>query len=264
MNAQHSMRTPITLLSVVLVFAVAGALSEPVRGQETQRAIGRSVLDGVYTSAQARRGEAQFQQHCASCHRRDLGGFSGPPLKGDRFLDQWREFPLEVLFDVVRTQMPMGNPGGLPASSYLDIAAFLLSANGLPNGADELSAERVSNVLLVAPGGPQPLPTSSPALIAGCMTKDLGTGWFLTSASDPVRTLDPYEFTDAELGAASQAAPGRELFRLQNLDELPGSTEGADRLVGRKVAAKGILVRQERGSRLNVATIAAVGDKCEP
>ncbi len=172
--------------------------------QVTPKAGGLSVLDGVYTSAQARRGQEQFEQHCVSCHRRDLAGIAGPALKGDRFLDQWREFPLEVLVNDMGSQMPLRNPGALPASTYLDIAAYLLEANGLPAGQRELTKEVAAKVLFVAPGGPRPLPTSSPAVVVGCMTKEAGAGWFLTSASEPARTLNPYEFTEAELKTAGQ------------------------------------------------------------
>jgi mono/diheme cytochrome c family protein len=254
----------VALFTLLFTASLVGALASPARGQESQRAIGPSVLDGVYTSAQARRGQEQFEQHCASCHRSDLSGFSGPPLKGDRFLDQWREFPLDVLFKVMQSQMPLGNPSGLPPSTYLDLAAYILEANGLPPGTQELTLTVVATVLLVGPGGPKPLPTSAPALIAGCLTKEPGNGWFLTNASDPVRTLNPFEFADAELGAASLLSPGRELFRLQNLEDLPGSIDAADRLVGKRVLAKGILVRHEKGNRLNVAALNAVGGACEP
>jgi mono/diheme cytochrome c family protein len=243
---------------------VSFLVQAPGRAQERQGGIGPSVLDGVYTSAQARRGQEQFERNCAACHRQDLGGFSAPPLKGDRFMDQWREFPLAVLFNMMQAQMPLGNPKGLPTSTYLDISAYLLEANGLPPGAAELTPDVAATVLLVAPEGPKPLPTSSPALIAGCLAKEVGSGWFLTSASAPVRTLNPFEFADGELATASRTAPGRELFRLQNLEDLPGAIAAADRLVGRRVAAKGILVRHEAGNRLNVATLNAVGGTCEP
>jgi mono/diheme cytochrome c family protein len=252
------------LVVLFLSASFLGVLAAPARGQDGQRAVGPSVLDGVYTSAQARRGQEQLEQHCASCHRRDLSGFSGPPLKGDRFLDQWREFPLAVLFNMMQSQMPLGNPSGLPPSTYLDLAAYILEANGLPPGRQELTSAVVANVLLVGPGGPKPLPTSAPAVIAGCLTKEPGNGWFLTNASEPVRTLNPFEFADTELAAMRETPLGRELFRLQNIEELPGATEAADRLVGRKVLAKGILVRHEKGNRLNVAALNAVGGTCEP
>jgi mono/diheme cytochrome c family protein len=236
----------------------------PSRAQDALKAIGPSVLDGVYTSAQARRGQEQFETHCESCHRRDLGGIAGPALKGDRFLDQWREFPLDVLLNDLATQMPLRAPGSLPAATYVDITAYLLEANALPAGQQELTKDVAASVLFVAPGGPRPLPTSSPAVIVGCMTKEAGTGWFLTSASEPARTLNPYELTDAELKNAGQIAFASGLFRLQNLDALPGSTEAADRLVGQKVVAKGILVRAEKGNRLNVAALSAAGGSCQP
>jgi S-disulfanyl-L-cysteine oxidoreductase SoxD len=226
--------------------------------------IGPSVLDGVYTPEQARRGQAAFEQNCAVCHRDDLGGVSGPALKGSRFLDQWREFRLEVLVNDMRAQMPQRSPGSLPANAYLDIAAYLLEANGLPSGKAELTQDVAAAVLFVAPDGPRPLPTSSPAVIAGCLTKEAGAGWFLTSASEPARTLDPYDFSESELKTAAQARSSGGMFRLQNLDALPGSTQSADRLVGRQVAAKGILVRADNGSRLNVAALSAVGGACEP
>jgi S-disulfanyl-L-cysteine oxidoreductase SoxD len=251
-------------MSIRSVF-VALLLSVSLGGATPARAYaqGASVLDGVYTPAQARRGQAQFEQHCAACHRNDLGGIAGPALKGDRFLDQWREFPLDVLVNDMGTQMPLRNPGSLAAAAYVDIAAYILEANGLPSGRDELTQAVASSVLFVAPGGSKPLPTSAPALVAGCMTKEPGTGWFLTSASEPARTLNPYEFMGAELETARQTALGGQVVRLQNLEALPGSTGAADQLVGRKVAAKGILVRHEKGTRLNVATLNVIGDSCE-
>jgi S-disulfanyl-L-cysteine oxidoreductase SoxD len=251
-------------LSLLISAWLVGVLSASARTQDTPNVTRPSVLDGVYTSQQARRGQEQFAQHCATCHRRDLGGISGPALIGDRFLDQWREFPLEVLVNDIRTQMPQRNPGSLPVSAYIDIAAYLLEANGLPAGQRELTQEIAARVLFVAPGGSRPLPTSSPAIITGCMTKEPGTGWFLTSASEPARTLNPYDFTDGELRVASQTTSGAGLIRLQNLEALPGSTEAADRLVGQKVVAKGIFVRGEKGNRLNIAALSALGDGCEP
>jgi mono/diheme cytochrome c family protein len=232
--------------------------------QDIPQASRPSVLDAVYTSAQARRGQAQFGEHCAACHRSDLGGIAGPALKGDRFLDQWREFPLDVLVNDMRREMPQRNPGGLPANIDLDIAAYLLEANGLPAGQRELTQDIAAGVLFVAPGGPRPLPTSSPAIIAGCMTREPGAGWFLTSASEPARTLNPYDLTEAELKAASQTTLGTGVVRLQNLDALPGSTEAAGRLVGQKVVAKGIFVRAEKGTRLNIAALSGVAGTCQP
>ncbi len=263
-NGRFMIRRPLALFTLLLAASSVGSF--PARGlaQDAQKAVGPTLLDGVYTTAQARRGQAEFEQHCASCHRADLGGLRAPALKGDRFIDHWREFPVEVLFNSIQSTMPLGSPKGLPTSAYIDISAYLIEANGLPPGREELTPDVAAQVLFVGPGGPKPLPTSAPAVIAGCMTKETGTGWFLTNASEPVRTLNPYELAENEVKSAGQMAPGREVFRLQNLEDLPGSTAAADRLVGRKVIAKGILVRHEKGARLNVATFTAFADSCEP
>src|SRR3954451_25418746 len=145
------------MIRTVLVAALSSASLVVLTAQAPK--LGPSVLDGVYTSAQARRGQAQFEQNCAGCHRQDLGGILGPALKGERFLDQWREFPVEVLINDMRAQMPQRNPGALPVNAYVDIAAYLLEVNGFPAGSEELTPAVAANVLFVAPGGPQPLPT---------------------------------------------------------------------------------------------------------
>jgi mono/diheme cytochrome c family protein len=255
---QRRSRRPFTRVALLALLASASLAAQAMPKPRS------SVLDGAYTSGQARRGQEQFERNCATCHGRELGGLLGPSLKGDRFIDQWREFPLEVLVNDMRKQMPQSSPGSLPASAYVDIAAYLLEVNGLPSGSQELTPEVAANVLFVAPGGSKPLPTSSPAIVAGCMTKDTGNGWFLTSASAPARTLNPYEFTDGELKTARETTLGVEVVRLQNLDALPESTQTVEALVGHKVAAKGILVLHEKGTRLNVAALNGISDSCEP
>jgi hypothetical protein len=91
------------------------------------------------------------------------------------------------------------------------------------------------------------------------MRKETGTGWFLTGASEPVRTLDPYEFTNSELREARQTELAAGLVKLQGLEALGTSTGAPDALVAQRVVAKGILVRAENGTRLNIAALSALG-----
>jgi mono/diheme cytochrome c family protein len=221
-----------------------------------------TVLDGVYTAAQAKRGQAGYEAKCASCHRADLSGFSGPPLKGDLFMDRWREFNLNVLFDLIQNTMPADNPGTLSAAAYLDIQAYLLQANGIPAGNRELTADVVASTLLVGRDGPRPLPSSAQVEVVGCFTQDTGNGWFLTHASEPVRTLNLFEITAEELKHAQAKPLGDQLFRLQNVTDLPGFDP--DKLGGNKVDAKGILVRQPKNERINVNSLQMAGRGCEP
>jgi len=222
----------------------------------------KTVLDGAYTAAQAKRGQASYEAHCLSCHRGDLGGFSGPPLKGDLFIDRWREVHLNVLFDAIRAAMPLGNPGSLDEKDYLDIVTYILQNNDLPAGPKELTPETLANTLLVGKNGPQPLPSSAQVEVVGCMTEDSGNGWFLTGASEPARTLDAFQIAPAELKNARDKALGGLVFRLANLGDLAGfTTEGT---IGNKMYAKGILVRQSNGDRINVTALRTVAPSCGP
>ena len=117
------------LIPVVAVLAVLSGAAQA------------GTWDGVYTDAQAARGEVQFQQHCARCHGANLAGtFETPPLVG-RFRPYWAGATLDVLFDYISSAMPLDHPGSLSRAANADILAFLLKANDFPAGAKELSAE---------------------------------------------------------------------------------------------------------------------------
>ena len=100
---------------------------------------GPSVLDGVYTQAQAERGTAQYAQHCAACHGTGLSGNGeAPALVGAEFISNWAGITLGDLFERIRTTMPQDNPGTLSRDQYADILSFILKSNGYPAGQKEL------------------------------------------------------------------------------------------------------------------------------
>ena len=88
---------------------------------------GGSVLDGVFTVAQAARGERTFEEVCAGCH--DTGEFSGA-----RFRLSWVDRTVGELFDTISTLMPEGDPGSLGPGEYAALVAYLLQLNGYPPG----------------------------------------------------------------------------------------------------------------------------------
>jgi hypothetical protein len=221
----------------------------------------KTVLDGAYTTAQATRGKASYEANCASCHHAELTGFSGPPLKGGLFLDRWREFNVNVLTDVIQNDMPLGNPKGLPQNVYIDIAAYVLQVNGLPAGQRELTVESARSSLLVGPDGPKPLPSSAQVSVVGCLMEDSGNGFFVAAATEPARTLDGFQMTPAEQKEAKDQGFGSQVFRLENIRDLPGfSTDG---VLGFKALAKGILVRQPKGDRINVTALKSFPESCD-
>ena len=100
----------------------------------------RSIRDGVYTTAQARRGASLYSQYCGYCHGSDLLGLisSPPPLRGREFVSNWTDLRVGDLFERIRISMPQDAPGTLPRQQNADILAFIFQENGYPAGEREL------------------------------------------------------------------------------------------------------------------------------
>jgi S-disulfanyl-L-cysteine oxidoreductase SoxD len=120
----------------------------------------RSVWDGVYTEAQAGRGQALYSQNCASCHGETLAGAEeAPALAGSDFLSNWSGLTAGDLFERIRTTMPLNNPGGLSRPVMCDILAYILSANKFPAGQTELpTATEVLRLIRIDQAKPEPKP----------------------------------------------------------------------------------------------------------
>src|SRR5690242_18225952 len=105
-----------------------------LRGQGT-----RSVWDAVYTAEQAKRGEALYAQHCASCHGGSLlGAEAAPALTGFEFNSNWDGLSVGDLFERIRMSMPADDPGKVSAQQKADIVAHMLRVGGFPAGMTEL------------------------------------------------------------------------------------------------------------------------------
>lgn len=101
----------------------------------------QSVWDGVYTDAQASRGERTYGRSCEQCHGPDLAGdpvMEIPALSLDSFMTSWNGRSVKDLFDTVRRAMPKDKPGSLGTGAYVDVVAYLLEANKFPSGSREL------------------------------------------------------------------------------------------------------------------------------
>ena len=226
------------------------------------QATGETVLDGIFTGGQAKRGEAVYGMNCAGCHGEDLYGRAMGPLRGDHFLDRWREDSLNVLFTHIRTRMPANAAGSLSEAAYLDILAYILQVNGFPEGSRELTAAVVTDTRLVGKNGPQPLPSNTLVQVVGCLARQ-GDEWMLLQAGEPVRTQDAENTTTEELNRAAALPLAAGTLRLQNLDELrPGFRP--DPWSGHKVQAKGVLIRQPNRDRINVLSLESVSPACTP
>lgn len=107
-----------------------------------------SIWDGVYTAAQAARGEALYAEPCGRCHGQRLNGapedpdmLPAPPIAGPKFLRAWDGRTLAALFEYTRRTMPALNPGYLSDREFADLLAYMLAASGAPAGAEALAPE---------------------------------------------------------------------------------------------------------------------------
>lgn len=139
----------IGLAALVLVAGAGVAMTSGARvsaaafqDAQTEAATGKSVLAGVYTEDQAKRGEAVSNKLCASCHGPDLtGGEAGPSLVGLEFLGNWTNLSLADFFDRVHATMPADSPGTMTAQQTSDVTSYVLKLNKFPAGATELPSD---------------------------------------------------------------------------------------------------------------------------
>lgn len=101
-----------------------------------------SIWAGVYTEEQAKRGEADSNKACTSCHGPDLsGGEAGPALVGLEFLSNWNALSLGDFFERVTATMPADAPGSLTPQQTSDITAYVLKLNKYAAGQTELPTD---------------------------------------------------------------------------------------------------------------------------
>ena len=152
------MATRAILASAVIwiaCFAYAGA-SQVAPQAQTESQAGQTVWSGVYTEAQAYRGEKVAQTTCIGCHGSGLdGGDSGPKLTGGPFLENWSSQPVSELFDWIREAMPSDAPGTLSKDDTAAVVAYIFKINKMPAGKQELPTEAEAlNRIQIVPDKP--------------------------------------------------------------------------------------------------------------
>jgi mono/diheme cytochrome c family protein len=89
---------------------------------------------GVFTAAQAARGQQVFSQSCANCHR-------VADQTGAAFHAKWANGGLGTLFSLISKTMPQNAAGSLSKPDYAAIVAYMLRESGYPVGAADLPAD---------------------------------------------------------------------------------------------------------------------------
>ena len=237
------------IAAFILAFSVAAAA-------QSIDSAAMTVWQGVYTEAQAQRGQREYAAHCASCHRDDLSGYNNI-LKGRRFMEKFRESSLHLLFEKTKTTMPRGAPASLSDKTYVDIVAYMLKANEFPAGAQDLGVEDLQKIQVVGKNGPEQVPDFSLVRVVGCLTANPSdAAWMLTHSTEPVRTGNPQPAT-GEREAAEALPLGRSTYRL-----LVSAAYAPQAVKGHKVEVRGFLIRRPTENRLNITSLETLDPSC--
>jgi mono/diheme cytochrome c family protein len=235
------------LVSIVCLFALAAVAAPPE---------GKNIWEGVYTDAQAARGEAVYSMQCSRCHRDDLSG-EGGILIGSHFMQEWSEDSLVGFYKALRRTMPANAPGSLSEPDYLAIVAYVLRKNEFPSGGKELTADAVPAIRVEGKDGPAPVPDFSLVEVVGCLSQQADGSWMVTNASEPVRTRDPKDSPAEALSTLKAKPGGAHTFTLLDFS---GVQENP--LKNQKVEVKGFLIRKPGDDRINPSSVLKVSPVC--
>lgn len=143
--ADNRRRTRACIVCALAAFVLVVSHAVHIQAQAAPLPAVTTVWSGVYTDAQAERGSVVYLRTCSKCHGSDLLGNEAveyPALVGDDFMHQWEGSPLSRLVDRIRTGMPFDRPGTLSPHESVDLVAYLLRTNRVPEGASELPPDR--------------------------------------------------------------------------------------------------------------------------
>ena len=129
------------LFSFLSVFAVI-VVAQVLTAQDGPT----SVQAGVYTDAQAERGEKFFGESCMVCHQPEEFSDGG-------YMEGWSGQSVNDFVEFVRSTMPEDNPGRLKRREYVDIISYFFKLNGLPNGETELEPKSLRGIQIEGPYG---------------------------------------------------------------------------------------------------------------
>ena len=131
--------------AVAAIATVCAVHASAVPKAQSPQPASLTVWNGVYTEAQAYRGEKVADTTCIGCHGPKLdGGDSGPILVGERFLSGWTSQSVGELFSWMQEAMPAEAPGTLSKDETAAVLAYILQLNKIPAGKIELPTDRTA------------------------------------------------------------------------------------------------------------------------
>ncbi|MEO8466096.1 MAG: cytochrome c [Gammaproteobacteria bacterium] len=143
----HVDRSPTGRVAAVAFLTAVCALAGIVALAQTEP---RTLRDGVFSAAQAARGQRIFKSICVDCH--EIEEFTG----AGAYLEEHDGKPLWDTFDFVSENMPDDDPGSLKPADYTAVLAYIFSVYGLPAGDADLPDDRavLEAITITRPGSP--------------------------------------------------------------------------------------------------------------
>jgi hypothetical protein len=214
------------------------------------------IWQGIYTTAQAERGKATFNNACLRCHGVDLSGTTAPALKGDRFQSSWGSDTVESLFAKIRDTMPPNFGTIVDDQAKLDVVTYILQTNGFPAGPTELviGSSDLASAQILKKGEQASVQNFSLVSTVGCLVRGPDNTWLLTSTADPTMTRDDVPSAQA-LASASKRVLGSHTYRL--LSVVPFNPESHQ---GHKMEARGLLYNEPGNERLTLTSLQMAGN----
>ena len=124
-------RAGVLLAILVLGGAIAERAAAQTKPGTAKPAAAKTTLSGIYTAAQAARGEVTYYTICISCHAK--GTYAGRGFKTN-----WNNRPLWDLWDWISNKMPKNDPGSLAPAEVVQVMAYILQENKMPAGSTPL------------------------------------------------------------------------------------------------------------------------------
>jgi hypothetical protein len=115
-------------LATSVLLLVMGARSS-AHLPASQHAPSGSTMSGVFTAAQAGKGEELYMTLCTGCHAGGTYASLGAT---------WTGRPVLEMFDLLQQTMPKNDPGSLTDAETARIVAYMLKINRVPVGKSEL------------------------------------------------------------------------------------------------------------------------------
>jgi mono/diheme cytochrome c family protein len=118
---------------VIIGLAAAGLTAAWSTGAQDGQ---RTLRDGVFSPAQAARGERLFDSICMNCH--EITEFTA----AGAYLEEVEGTPVWETFEYVWSEMPEDEPSSLSPEDYAAVLAYIFSVYGLPSGAADLPVDQ--------------------------------------------------------------------------------------------------------------------------